>query len=71
MGENFTVLNTYAFESKDYQVTATNPWNYGLNLPSNKTADEELTVDVRGLQKGHHPFSYDGTPVMIKAQVSF
>jgi len=33
IGENFTTLATYAFQSADYAVTATTPWNYALLLP--------------------------------------
>ena len=70
MDEDFKVLNSYAFDSKDYQVTTNSSWNYALYLRSNETVDQDLAVVVRGMQGGHHPFSYDGTPVMINAKVS-
>jgi hypothetical protein len=70
MSENFKVLRSYAFESKDYQVTTNSSWNYALYLRSNETADQDLAVVVRGMQQGYHPFSYEGTPVMINAKVS-
>ena len=69
MDEAFKTLNSYAFESKDYQVTATTPWNYALYLPSDQEANATLSVVVRGMQKGLHPFSFEGTPVMINAKV--
>ncbi len=67
--EDFNVLRSYAFESKDYQVTGESPWNYALYLPSDEKAEEDLEVVTRGLQKGYLPFSYEGTPVMINAKV--
>lgn len=70
MNENSKVLNSYAFDSKDYQVTTNSSWNYALYLPSDETADQDLAVVLRGMQTGHPPFSYEGTPVMINAKVS-
>lgn len=69
MGEKYKVLNTYAFKSKDYEVTAKYPWKYALSLRSDESADQELEVITRGMQKGRHPFSYEGSPVMIMAKV--
>lgn len=70
MDETFKVLHTYKFESKDYQVTSASPWNYALFLPSDQETNQTLSVVVRGMQQGHHPFSFEGTPVMINAKVS-
>ena len=70
MDEQFKELNSYAFESKDYQVTAGSPWNYALYLPSDEEVEQDLQVVVRGMQKGVPPFSYKGTPVMINAKVN-
>ena len=70
MNESFKVLNSYEFDSKDYQVTATTPWNYALYLPSNQEVEQTLAVKVRGMQTGYRPFSSEGTPVMINAKVS-
>ena len=69
MDEQFKVLHSYMFDSKDYQVTPGSPWNYALYLPNDQEADQELEVVVRGIQKGLRPFSYEGTPVMINAKV--
>ncbi len=69
MDEAFKILNSYKFDSKDFQVTANTPWNYALYLPSDQEANTTLSVVVRGMQKGLHPFSYEGTPVMINAKV--
>ena len=69
MDEAFKVLNSYEFDSKDYQVTSNSPWNYALHLPSDKEANTSLSVVVRGMQKDLHPFSFEGTPVMINAKV--
>ena len=51
-------------------MTATTPWNYALYLPSNQEVEQTLAVKVRGMQTGYHPFSSEGTPVMINAKVS-
>ena len=68
IGEQFKTLRSYQFESKDYQVTPTSPWNYALQV-SEDTIDTDLQVVINGIKKGVPPFSKEGAPVMIKAKV--
>lgn len=67
--EQFKTLKSYAFNSKDYQVTPGSPWNYALQL-NEETINSDLEVVVSGLKKGIPPFSKEGAPVRIKAKVS-
>lgn len=67
--ENFKALRSYAFESKDYQVTPGSPWNYALLLHNDYKPDDDLTFISKGLQNTY-PFSPDGAPSYIEATVS-
>ena len=66
--ENFTALRSYEFESKDYQITPSSPWNYAIHLNSDpEKSDMQVTVD--GLKPPLPPFSQQGAPVKIQAKV--
>ena len=66
--ENFTALRSYEFESKDYQITPSSPWNYAIHLSSDpEKSDMSVTVD--GLKPPLPPFSQQGAPVKIQAKV--
>ena len=67
--EDFKVLNSYAFESRDYQVTPGSPWNYALRLQNDSQPEKDLTFASKGLELGVPPFSLKGAPGMIMAQV--
>lgn len=69
IAEDFKVLHSYAFESRDYQVTPGSPWNYALKLQNDSQPDKDLTFANKGLELGVHPFSLKGAPGMIVAQV--
>ena len=63
------MLHSYAFESRDYQVTPGSPWNYALKLQNDSQPDKDLTFASKGLELGVPPFSLKGAPGMIMAQV--
>jgi len=67
--ENFKVLRSYAFESKDYQVTPGSPWNYALLLHNDSKPDDDLIFVSKELNSTY-PFSPDGAPNYVKATVS-
>lgn len=69
IAEDFKVLHSYAFESRDYQVTPGSPWNYALKLQNDSQPDKDLTFASKGLELGVPPFSLKGAPGMIVAQV--
>ena len=69
MKEKFEVLNSYKFQSKDYQVTTDSIWNYALLLTNDSKPDQDLKVVSSGLEIGVPPFSLRGAPIMIMAQV--
>ena len=69
MVENFTVLESYAFHSKDYMVLPGTPWNYALLLTDDVMFDNELQYVGTGLQPNVPPFSQKGAPGMILAKV--
>ena len=63
--ENFKVLHSYQFESKDYQITPGSLWNYAIRpYPEN---DMEVIID--GLKPSLPPFSQQGAPIKIQAKV--
>ena len=66
--EDFKVLRSYAFESKDYQVTPGTPWNYALVLHDDHEPTEDLKFVSEGLNSTY-PFSPDGAPSYIEAMV--
>jgi hypothetical protein len=66
--ENFTALRSYEFESKDYQVTPSSPWNYAIHLSSDPEKSD-MAITVGGLKPTHPPFSQEGAPVKIQAKV--
>ena len=67
--EDFKVLQSYAFQSKDYQVTPGSPWNYALLLHDDHQPDNDLKFMNKGLHS-IYPFSPDGAPSYIEATVS-
>lgn len=69
MKENFRILNSYKFQSKDYQITTDSIWNYALRLSNDDKPDQDLRVVLSGLEIGVPPFSLRGAPTMIVAQV--
>ena len=69
IAENFGVLQSYSFESRDYQVTPGSPWNYALRLRDDSNPDQDLTFVNSGLELGVPPFSLKGSPGKIIAQV--
>ena len=62
------MLNSYQFDSKDYQITPGTPWNYAIQLRANAT-DKDLIFQNPGFKKGTPPFSNEGSPVQINAMV--
>ena len=70
MKENFKVLESYKFQSKDYQITAGTPWNYALRLSNDSQPEQDLKVSSSGLEIGVPPFSLRGAPIAISAAVS-
>lgn len=69
MEEQFKVLESYKFQSKDYQITSSSTWNYALRLSNDSQPNHDLTVISSGLEIGVPPFSQRGAPVIIEAQV--
>lgn len=69
IAEDFQVLNSYKFQSKDYQIIPKSVWNYALRLKNDLKPDEDLTVVSSGLEIGVPPFSLKGAPIMIMAKV--
>lgn len=67
--EDFEVLNTYKFQSKDYQITPKSTWNYALRLQDDLQPQQDLRVVYSGLEIGVPPFSLKGAPIMIIAEV--
>jgi hypothetical protein len=66
IGENATVLASYAFQSKDYQVQPTTPWNYALLLdPANPEASLNFT---RTGPPGDVPFGEGNWTVYLTGQ---
>jgi hypothetical protein len=70
MKENFKVLESYKFQSKDYQITTGTPWNYALRLSNDSQPEQDLKVFSSGLEIGVPPFSLRGAPIAISAAVS-
>ncbi|XP_065833436.1 uncharacterized protein [Oscarella lobularis] len=68
IGENYTVLRNYSFESKDYQILNATVWNYGLWLDDDSNPEKYLEYSYRGFQSNAPPFSVAGSPAMIKAK---
>ena len=66
--ENFKVLHSYQFASKDYQITPGSPWNYAIQL-SGPDPEKAMEVIVDGLKPNLPPFSQQGAPVKIQAKV--
>ena len=66
--EDFKVLHSYAFESKDYQVTPGTPWNYALVLHNDHKPTDDLKFVSKRLNSTY-PFSPDGAPSYIEAMV--
>jgi hypothetical protein len=62
--EEFKTLRSYAFNSKDYQITPGSDWNYAIYLNDPAT---DLKFQSTGLIKGKTPFSIDGAPTKITA----
>ena len=69
LGEAFTVLHSYEFDSKDYQVLPTTAWNYTLVVDS-LTNPTNLQFEQSSYQNGRAPFNKTDIPVMISAQIS-
>lgn len=69
MTENFKVLDSYKFQSKDYQITTNSPWNYAVRIHNDSQPDADLKVTNYGLEIGVPPFSLRGAPIIISAQV--
>lgn len=67
--EDFQVLNSYKFQSKDYQISPKSSWNYALRLHDDLKPDQDLRVVYLGLEIGVPPFSLKGAPIMIMAEV--
>jgi hypothetical protein len=67
MKENFKVLESYKFQSKDYQITTGTPWNYALRLSNDSQPEQDLKVFSSGLEIGVPPFSLRGAPIAISA----
>jgi DUF1680 family protein len=59
VGEDWRMLKKYAFESADWEVHPTTPWNYAL-------VGTDVKVEERPVAK--YPFSPDGAPVVLKAK---
>jgi hypothetical protein len=68
MKEKFKVLESYQFQSKDYQVTADTAWNYALRLSNDSQPESDFKVVSNGLEIGVPPFSLRGAPISISAQ---
>ena len=67
--EDFKVLNSYAFESKDYQITPGSSWNYALKLTDDTSPESDLQFVSTGMEIGVPPFSLKGAPTGIMAKV--
>jgi hypothetical protein len=66
IGENVTTLASYAFQSKDYQVEPTTPWNYALLL---NPADPEASLTfTRTGPAGEVPYGEGNWTVFMSAQ---
>lgn len=83
--EEFKVLRSYEFDSKDYEVStslctthslcptpkvsASSPWNYAICIKDDSDLDDDMKFQKIGFQKNTPPFSIKGTPVKISATV--
>ena len=67
--EQFSVLRSYNFSSKDYQITPGSPWNYAIHLSTNPE-NSDMVVNVDGFKPPNPPFSQQGAPVSIQAKVN-
>ena len=63
------MLESYAFQSKDYMVLPGTPWNYALLLTDDVKFGNELQYVGTGLQPNVPPFSQNGVPGRILAKV--
>ena len=68
--ENFKVLHSYQFDSKDYQITPGSLWNYAIQL-SSPYPENDMEVIVDGLKPPFPPFSQQGAPIKIQAKVGW
>lgn len=62
MEENYKVLRSYAFQSKDYQVTPGSPWNFAIQLRDDSAPEKDMEFVTTGWTAGEHPFSPRGAP---------
>eukprot|EP01116_Phalansterium_solitarium_P013518 TRINITY_DN30900_c0_g1_i1.p1 TRINITY_DN30900_c0_g1~~TRINITY_DN30900_c0_g1_i1.p1 ORF type:complete len:747 (-),score=282.91 TRINITY_DN30900_c0_g1_i1:136-2376(-) len=67
IGENFTTLATYAFESRDYSVQPTTNWNVALVIADLANPQQSLTFKRNG-PPGPIPYAVNNPPVVINAQ---
>lgn len=67
MEENYKVLRSYAFQSKDYQVTPGSPWNFAIQLRDDSAPEKDMEFVTTGWTAGEHPFSPRGAPGKILA----
>jgi hypothetical protein len=68
MGEQFTVLATYAYESKDYAIHNTTAWNYGVQITDLNNPDSSFEY-TQTSSVGPTPFSLDACPVKLTGKV--
>jgi hypothetical protein len=67
IGENFTTLASYAFQSKDYAVNPTTPWNIAVYLPN--LADPAASLTFKQISApGPVPYNASLPPVTISGQ---
>jgi len=64
IGENWSKLDNDA-TAPDWEVTATTPWNYGLEVDPSTPATSIKVVEA---PIGEFPFSESGTPVELKVK---
>jgi len=69
MGEQFTVLASYAYESKDYAIHNTTAWNYGVQIADLNNPDTSFQFSSSGTGVGPEPFSLEGCPVKLTGKV--
>lgn len=62
IGEHFEKIRDWKFQSADWKITPTTPWNYGLLLDDHWKKNAVLTVR----KPGKYPFANESAPVVIK-----
>ena len=67
VGEDWRKLKDHKFESADWEVHPTTPWNYALRLDP-AAPEKAVVVEERAI--GKYPWNAEGAPVVMKVRAS-